>query len=104
MQHQRHPHRFPCATGYLGAIRSGSRRQLAADHVREQHTGAFEQIALLDDSRDATATFVARPDIGAEWIPVERFESRDDARLKIEKVGFDLAGILWGFHFVAEVP
>ena len=55
MQHQRDAHRLPAAAGQFGAMRGGRRRQLVARDMREIDPAALEELAFLDQARDAAA-------------------------------------------------
>ena len=86
MQHQRDAHCLPGAAGQLRAYRGRRGRQGLAGDVREIDATAFEEVALLDQPRDAAAAFGANPGIGAEGLAVEGFQFGDDARLQAGEV------------------
>ena len=59
---------------------------MVAGHVREQHAGAFEHVALFDQAREPATARFALPFIAAEGLAVGRFEAGDDAGLDVEEV------------------
>ncbi len=86
MKHERHAHCLPGPAGELGALRSRRRRQGIPDHVREEHTAAFEYGAVFDRARDAAAALRACPLIAAECTSINRLETRDDALVQAKKI------------------
>ena len=55
--------RLETAPGKFGALTTGRRRQLLAEHVREAYTGMLEHLPTSQDAGGAATTFLAHPGI-----------------------------------------
>src|SRR3989454_5850000 len=89
VQYERHAHRVVRLAGELRPRRSRRRRQAAALHAREVDAAALEDAAILDDARDAAASFGTLPAIGAEARALERLQRGDNPRLQLREVIVD---------------
>jgi hypothetical protein len=61
--------------------------------MREIDTAALEEMAFLDQPRQAAAAFRAIPGVGAEALAVEGFEFADNAALQAGEIGLEAGGV-----------
>ena len=94
MQHQRDAHRLPArgrpARAGAAVAEAGS---VSAGDVREIDAAALEEVAFLDQPRNAAAAFRALPGVAAEGLAVEGLERGDDAALQAGEVILEVGGV-----------
>ncbi len=89
MHHQRHAHGLKVATRQLGAVRGSRGRHAVTKDVGEADTALFQQSAVGNDPRAATAATGPLPGVLDELLAsVCRRQGGADTVLQIHQIGF----------------
>src|SRR5690606_15131528 len=88
VDHQRYAEGLEAATGQLGPVSAGRRRQAGTEHVGEVDAALLDQRPVFDDPGTTAATGGALPGILAEnGLAVLALQGGADAILQIEQIG-----------------